>query len=190
MGLNLPKFGKNKSNYNKQVLHFFIRLFLLVTAWTFFWTLFLKPARTIDKPLTYLLTASVVHVVNAVSPNTPTISWETDPKRNCAFLVQNGVNVFEIWDACNGIDLMIIYLGIIILLPYPIKRKIFFSVGGVIVIILANILRISLLYLIYIYYRTAFEFSHHYLFSILMYLLIFYGWLLYIKTTKEHETGS
>ncbi|HMO61121.1 MAG TPA: exosortase/archaeosortase family protein [Ferruginibacter sp.] len=171
----------NKSlKYNRQVRLFFIRLALLGTVWFFVYHLTLKPARTIDRPLTNFLAAAVTKCINVLSPSVPEITWKETASRN-AQLVQNGKKVFGIWDVCNGIDLMYIYVGIIVLLPYSIKRKLVFSFVGIAAIILANIVRIGALYYIYMYQRKAFDFSHHYLFTILMYILIFYGWLLYTK---------
>ncbi len=173
--------------YNKRIFYFFIQLFALFSIWFICYNLLLKPPRVIDRPLTNFITGSVVKCINFLSPSTPAISWSENKDRSCANLVQNGYPVFGIYDVCNGIDLMFIYVGIIMLLPYPFKRKLIFSIGGVIAIILANIIRVCSLYFIYVYQRTAFDFSHHYLFTLLMYVLIFYGWILFIKKGKTNE---
>ena len=107
------------------------------------------------------------------------------PSNKCAYLTQNNKDIFGVFDYCNGLDLMFIYVGIIFLLPYTITRKITFSIGGLIAINTMNVIRITCLYLIYVYNRKAFDVSHHYLFTLVMYLLIFYGWLLYTKNQKH-----
>ena len=172
-------------NNKKAIIKFFIRLSVLFTVWFFVYALFLGPARVIDKPVTDIITIAVVKCINFLSPSTQPISWSNDPSmegRN--FLIQQNSRVFGIWDVCNGVDLMFIYISIIVLLPYPAKRKIIFSIGGILAIILGNIIRVCALYFIYVYQKSAFDFSHHYLFTILMYVLIFYGWLLFIKKKK------
>jgi exosortase/archaeosortase family protein len=187
INLSLPKTPR----YNRQVRLFFIKLAILGTLWFFAYHLTLKPARVIDRPLTNFLAATVTKGINILSPNNPEIIWQ-ETATSCTNLMQNGKKVFGIWDVCNGIDLMYIYVGIIILLPYSARRKLVFSVVGVVAIILANIIRIGALYFIYVYHRTAFDFSHHYLFTILMYMLIFYGWLLYTKKgfLKPNEVAN
>jgi len=105
-------------------------------------------------------------------------------------MFKEGRLVFQIYDVCNGIDLMFIYIGVLFLLPYPFKRKLWFSLVGVLVIALFNIIRIGSLYFIYIYKRSAFDFSHHYLFTLLMYVIIFFGWLLFIRKARHNETSS
>lgn len=167
----------------KAMTFFFIRLSILFTIWFFVYTLFLAPRRTIDRPVTNFITIAATKCINIVSPS-QALTWIEHQDNHKNYLIKNNEEVFGIFDVCNGIDLMFIYIGIIALLPYPIKRKIIFSIGGIITIILANIVRVCSLYFIYVYQKSAFEFSHHYLFTILMYVLIFYGWLLFIKKKK------
>jgi exosortase/archaeosortase family protein len=189
--MQVPNLGyTNRPMYNKRILHFFLRLFVLVTIWFFCYALLIRPPRIIDRPLTNFLAISVVTIVNTTSPSATTLSWKQDQVKPRASLIKNNKSVFEIWDVCNGIDLMFIYVGIIVLLPYPIKRKLIFSIGGIVAIIIANVIRICALYFIYVYYRSAFDFSHHYLFTMLIYALIFYGWLLFIKKRGHYAEGS
>ncbi len=178
--------------FNKKITWFFIKLFLLFSIWFVCYTIILRPKRIIDRPLTNLITISSANLINFFSPSTPPITWieatEEEDGRNQ--LVQNGKKVLGVWDVCNGIDLMFIYIGIIILLPYFAKRKLIFIACGIIAITVANIIRVSALYFISVYQRNAFDFSHHYLFTILMYILIFYGWLLFVKKGKIYEKSS
>ena len=92
-----------------------------------------------------------------------------------------------IFDDCNGLDLFIIYIAFIVLLPYPAWRKLIFSIGGLIAIFIGNIIRCVSLYWVYVHFRGMFDFNHHYVFTIIMYLIIFYGWVLYTKSPKINE---
>ncbi len=175
---------------NKRIVQFFIKLFILFSIWFVVYALILRPPRIIDRPLTNLITSTVARCINILSPSTVAVSWIDLPEEGRAHIMQNGQKVFGVFDVCNGIDLMFIYVGIIVLLPYPLKRKIIFSIGGIIAIIFANIIRVTALYFINVYQHSAFDFSHHYLFTILMYILIFYGWLLFIKKGKTDEKSS
>jgi len=176
---------------NKSILYFFIKLLVLVSAWFVLYSIFLRPERIIDRPLTNLSMIAATGIINMISPNTAPLSWQEEPvKKDKSVLLKEGKKVLGIQDACNGIDLMFIYIGIIVLLPYSTKRKIIFSIAGIVIITVANIARVSLLYYIYRYHNAAFEFSHHYFFTILMYILIFYGWLLFIKKGKLNEQSS
>jgi exosortase/archaeosortase family protein len=182
----LPKNANDgKPVFNKKVTFFFIKLFVLFSLWFICYSLLLVPGRKIDRPLTNFITAGVTKSINLLSNEQ--VGWIQNPERPCTHLTKNGVAIFDIFDVCNGIDLMFIYIGVLFLLPYPIKRKLLFSVVGVVAIILLNIVRICALYFIYIYQRSAFDFSHHYLFTLLMYVLIFYGWWLFVKKSKTYD---
>jgi exosortase/archaeosortase family protein len=170
-------------NDKKVIVFFFLRLSLLFSIWFFVYSLFLKPPRYIDKPVTDVISAGVVKSLNFFIDDDSKVSWtnELTPAGGNA-LMQFDKKVIGIYDVCNGVDLMFIYISILFLLPFSLVRKIVFSIVGIVVITLANILRVCLLYYIYIHYQNAFDFSHHYLFTILMYLLIFYGWILFTRT--------
>lgn len=182
-----PFLFKNK----KGAVSFFLRLLLLFSLWFVIYNIILKPDRIIDRPVTNFITASVAVLINNISPPEAQVTWMEDKQAGGRdYLMREGKKVFGIYDVCNGIDLMFIYVGILFLLPYSLKRKIIFSIGGIIAIILANIIRVFLLYYIYKDYRSMFDVSHHYLFTLLIYVLIFYGWLLFIKKGNLNEKSS
>jgi exosortase/archaeosortase family protein len=120
-------------------------------------------------------------MVNFLSPSNTAVSWAENADNLGSHLERNDKPIFGIGDMCNGVDLMFTYTSVIMLLPYSLKRKLIFTFGGITAIIIANIIRISSLYFIFIYYHKYFNFNHHYLFTILMDVLIFYGWLLFIE---------
>lgn len=182
----MSEIAQNKKFNNKAIVKFFIKLLILVSVWFVVYALILRPPRIIDRPITNFITACVTKAINLSSVDEK-LTWREDFKngeRN--FLIKEGKDIFGIYDVCNGIDLMFIYIGIIALLPSSLKRKIIFSLTGIIVIVLANIIRVYSLYFIYFYYKPAFDISHHYIFTIFIYILIFYGWLLFVKTKKTN----
>jgi len=168
----------------KAITLFFIRLALVFTLWHITYAFLLAPQRIIDKPLNNILTVSVVSGINLISPTKPDITWLPYKNRNGSLLIKNNKAVFGIADNCNGLNLMFTYVTVIFLLPYPLKRKLIFSCAGLAIIVAANILRILALYYIYVYHNAIFDFSHHYLFTILLDILIFCGWLLFIQKKK------
>ncbi len=176
-----------KAGTNKTLKLFFLKLVALTLLIGLSYHFILRPARIPDKLLTDIITSGTVASLNIFSKGGTHFSWIDYPPGSEAFIKQGEKNVFFIADNCNGLDLLVIYLGFIILLPASIKRKILFGLAGIPVFIVVNIIRCSLLYWIYWNYYSAFEFNHHYTFSIIMYLLIFFGWILFIKKEKKHE---
>ncbi len=174
---------------NKPILVFFLKLFILVIIWECSYHFILKPIRIPDKFLTDFVTAGTVKFLNLFPIEQGLYHWITYPNLEGAYIMLNDKKVFLIADVCNALDLMVIYVGFIVLLPYKISRKIAFSVVGVIVLALANIVRCVLLYRIYKTHPDMFELHHHYTFTVLMYLLISVGWILFTKKRKKHEVG-
>lgn len=168
----------------KAIIRFFILLSLLFTAWLCLNFFVLRPTRVIDRPLTNLLTISAAKCISILYPAIGPLTWAENEDNQGSHIKKNNKRLIGIGDMCNGVDLMFTYLSVIILLPYPIKRKIIFSIGGILSIIIANIIRITALYSIYANHSRFFDFNHHYLFTLLMDLLIFYGWLLFTKKKK------
>jgi exosortase/archaeosortase family protein len=168
----------------KLILTFFVKLVVLFTVWYLFYNFILGPGRMIDRPLTNILTAASARCLSFLHPASNHFSWVQNHDNRSSSILLNNHSVLGVADNCNGLQLIFTYLSLIFLLPSPVKRKIIFTIGGILAISAANITRICILYFIYTYKRVAFDFSHHYLFTILMDILIFYGWLLFIKNRK------
>jgi len=181
MKINNLSYNLAAPGAKKAIVLFFIRLVLAFTAWYFIAGTFLKKERIIDQPLTNFITFAVVKSINLISPPAIAVTSKPSFRTPGNNLLLNNKTVVAIYDSCNSIDLIFTYLIVILLLPSTIKRKIAFSLGGIAVITLVNILRIIALFFIYRYQKNAFSFSHDYLFTIFMDLLIFWGWLLFIN---------
>lgn len=172
---------------NKTIFLFFGKLLLLAVLLITVYFTILKPTRVPDKILTETIASGTVIGVNILFPHELHVTSDSDPKQPMVNIRKNGHPVIRIWDVCNGLELIFIYLSLIILLPYKVSRKLIFGVVGTMVIIFANILRCIALYWIYIYHRNMFEFNHHYVFTIVIYLVIFYAWLQFTKKGKINE---
>lgn len=174
---------------NRAILFFFLKLFALVVIWECSYHFILKPIRIPDRFLTDFVAAGTSKLLNLFPAEHAVYHWAEFPNVQRAYVMPDNKMTFYIADECNALDLMVIYIGFIILLPYKISRKILFSVVGILVLSLANIIRCFLLYRIYKSRPDLFELHHHYTFTISMYLLIFFGWLLFINKSKKHEVG-
>jgi exosortase/archaeosortase family protein len=174
----------NAPAVRKLIVVFFLKLVVVFTAWYLFYNFVIGPGRIIDRPLTNILTAASAKCLNFLTPTSQHFSWVQNHDNRGSSILLNNHSVLGVADNCNGVQLIFTYLSLIFLLPFPLKRKIIFTIGGIFAISIANIIRICILYFIYTYKRVAFDFSHHYLFTILMDILIFYGWLLFIKNKK------
>jgi exosortase/archaeosortase family protein len=89
--------------------------------------------------------------------------------------------VLSIADVCNGLEVMVLYAGLILCLPASIKRKIRFILPGIVLIEVLNVIRCAGLAEIYLTHPEYLDFSHHYLFTFLVYAFIFWLWFLFSR---------
>ncbi len=104
-------------------------------------------------------------------------------------IYHNDYKVLNIADACNGLELIVLFVGFIVCMPSKIKRKILYIVLGVIVLDVVNIFRcVGLIYLRE-YYHVYFDFAHHYLFKMVVYGVTFLIWWYYSRkiSLKQNE---
>jgi exosortase family protein XrtF len=87
----------------------------------------------------------------------------------------------EIVDGCNGIAAIGLFLGFILAYPGDWKNRISFSVLGIGVIYLVNILRILVLTVTQAYYPQFFDFTHDYSTTAIFYLFIFLLWVIWVN---------
>ena len=88
---------------------------------------------------------------------------------------------------CDGKSLIFMYLSFISIYPnIPLKRRLFYFFGGLILIHEFNIIRVVLLSIILKYNPNHFPMMHKYFFQILMYALIFILVKLFLKGQPPH----
>ncbi|HVS97495.1 MAG TPA: archaeosortase/exosortase family protein [Puia sp.] len=89
--------------------------------------------------------------------------------------------VLSIADACNGLEVIVLYAGLILCLPSGWRRKAVFILSGAVLIEVLNVIRCAGLVLVYEYHPEYLDFSHHYLFTFVVYAFIFWLWYLFSK---------
>lgn len=168
-----------------EIKTFLFRAILILVVWKSLYLAILQPYRILDAPLTQSvgkLTAATLNVCTQSLSFSSKTGYSADlnidgSKREVVELVVfNHRNLLSIADACNALELFVLYLGLIWALPALLKRKFFYSVSGVFIIYLANILRCTGLSLLAIYYPAVVDFAHHYLFTMIVYAIIVALW--------------
>lgn len=104
-------------------------------------------------------------------------------------LYLTGGNNRGIWigDACNGFKLFSIFSIFIIAFPGNWKKKLWYIPMGLIIIHLANVIRVMSLVLINNYYPRFLDFNHLYTFTIFVYSIIFLLWYIWAKKYASNE---
>ncbi len=88
---------------------------------------------------------------------------------------------------CNALEIYVLYVAFLFCFPANLRRRLLFILTGIPTIFWANIFRCVLIAMLNIYHSGWVDFSHHYLFTTLVYLLVFGLWVLFTKGGFKNE---
>lgn len=170
-------FQKIKNSIPANVRPFLLRAAILIAVWELLYNFLLKPAGIPDDQLTRLVQVGAMKL----------LSWfYTDVGEDGSKIVLNGKDAVSIARQCNGLELLVLYLGFILCLPTNTKRMLSFAIIGVLVIYILNVIRTALLAAMYDQDHSLTDFAHHYVFKIIIYAVVFLGWVLYMKKPETN----
>lgn len=178
------------------IIRAFLRNALIFfVIWKVVYIGFLLFDRILDRPLTNHIGASTAWFLNHCTPLSGFTSKVVSVKSllegqlqvsEASQVQMNGENVLYIADPCNGLELIVLYVGFIVCFPSSLRKKILYIILGILVIDVANILRCGGLVFLKRYYDyDLFQFAHHYGFKITLYGIIFMMWTLFAKNSKS-----
>lgn len=178
-----------------QTVKVFLRSALLIfVIWKLAYVFLLSEKRILDRPLTNAVARQTVFVLNGLSYKGPYHFMEYSAKTVDAdgvSLEAAGSRVmYKQWglvgigDACNGLELLVLYVGFILAMPVAWKRKMLFTVGGLLGIHLINVFRCAGLAYWNMHWTSSFDFAHHYLFKAFVYGAIFLLWTWYSRNLR------
>lgn len=93
--------------------------------------------------------------------------------------------------SCIGFSIMSFYVAFVLAFPARLKNKLIYGIGGLLMIIALNIIRIGGLAVVYskLNYQEIRDIDHHMVFNVIVYLFIFILFIFY--TRKAHlKTNS
>jgi len=179
-----------------EVQRFLKRALAIFIVWKLIYHLFLFNGRVIDKPLTDWSTIGAEKIMQVFYPGSRlmvkeecTYPTETPTELVCFdFIVLNGKKIVGVADPCNALELYILYIGFLMSFPSSLKRVFAFSVIGIVVIYLSNIIRLATLAAMNMHCINAVDMAHHYVFKMLVYAIIFgFGYCLIRIGLKEKK---
>jgi exosortase/archaeosortase family protein len=162
------------------VRSFLLRAVGIFIGWQLLYQFVLVPARIPDIQLTNLTAVATAKSLSLFWNNV-SFEYVTAVTQRTAVIFLDGKRLVGIADPCNGLDLFILYIGFLFCFPSSAKRRLIFLLAGIPAIFVANIIRCVIMSWLNIYHRDWVDISHHYIFTTVMYLFIFYVWMLYAK---------
>lgn len=163
------------------ITRFLVKGLALFIGWNLLYNLVLQPWGMLDKALTNALLNTTVRMLS--------LFFNDVYQMGNAILVEGKASI-TIADACNGLELMALYLGYFILMPAGWKKITAYALGGLLMIMLLNTARCSLLAYLYQHDISTAHFAHKYAFKLAVYAFVFLAWMRYSKTSKNESVQS
>ena len=90
-------------------------------------------------------------------------------------------NVLAVYEGCNGINVMIIFVAFLFAFG-PVSKSLFWFIPlGLLVIHVMNLARITLLFWVSIYMTEYMYFMHKYFFTAVLYVVVFVLWVWWVR---------
>lgn len=106
-------------------------------------------------------------------------------------LFWNGRTVLSLFEGCNGINVMIVWMAFLVAIGPVTTRMWIVGVSGLAGIHVLNLVRIILLFMVSLYWPDRFYFVHKYLFTAFLYVAVFAGWWMWLRIrTPDADSKS
>lgn len=128
-------------------------------------------------PVTVWVTEQCVAILSGAG-------WECEayqqPTRPTTSIVYNGKSIVSVYEGCNGLNVIIIFLSFLLAFGPYVRAMWWFIGSGILIIHLANLARIILLFYVTLHFPGWLYFTHKYLFTAIIYAVVFLMWLLWV----------
>lgn len=162
---------------------FLTRALILFIAWKLLYHLVLFPARVPDQQLTrFTANGAAFLYTNLMGEKMLTTEERHDAVGNPYVAVYStNKKLIAIADSCNGLELIVLFVGFLFCFPKDYKRQVPYMLAGTVLIIVCNLFRCYGLTWMYIHDFSLADFFHKYLFKMAIYGMIFAIWMKYSK---------
>ena len=98
--------------------------------------------------------------------------------------------ILNVYEGCNGINVMIVFVAFLAAFGGSIKNLIWFLPAGIVLIHLSNLARIILLYFVAVGYHHYFYYVHKYVFTAAIYMVVFVLWIIWVKINGKQKEAK
>ena len=103
-------------------------------------------------------------------------------------LMQNGDVVLHVYEGCNGLNVMIVFIAFLFAFGGPLKKLAIFLPLGLFIIHLVNLMRVSLLFHLALNNSQQFYYYHKYFFTATLYAVVFALWAVWVIRFNEKRS--
>lgn len=180
---------KIKDFYNefKPAIFFLARLCITYFVLSVLYGFWLSNYDSTPDPATYSVANQVVFILRFFYENVRT---EVLEGANSVRIWINEKPGIEVYEGCNGVAIFYLFFSFLVGYWGGFKRLVVFTTIGIIIIHLGNLLRLVLLAWLALNNSEAFHFTHKYLFTISIYVLVFILWYLWVAKINPSKKKS
>ncbi|RYZ78609.1 MAG: hypothetical protein EOO68_40130 [Moraxellaceae bacterium] len=174
--MTVKSIRESYSKLPKPVRTFVLRGLFIFICWKLLYDGFLQQRGIPDRWLTGLTGDFAAGIISKFyKPANAVLGAEK------AYLYIDGKIIVAIADGCNGLELLVTFLGFLFCLPTNPKRFWQFALPGITGIFVLNIIRCIAIAWLNINHRSWVDIAHHYIFQLMVYAFIFFCWARYSK---------
>jgi len=171
----------------KPALIFLVKFLAVYFLGNIIYGLYIESFGSVADPMTSWVSEQAVVFIRFVGMNSETLGDDFAPKVR---LLLDGHSVVSVYEGCNGLNVMIIFVAFLMAYAGNARRLLWFIPFGLLVIHLINLVRIILLFFVAEYYKHYLYFTHKYLFTAVIYvvvLILWYWWITRLSKNSNDE---
>lgn len=165
----------------KPTIYFLLRFLGLFVVSNVIYGLFISTYGTAPDPVTEWVTNQAAIVLNIFGWDVSTLSHAVQPTTSLRYA---GKNIVAIYEGCNGVNIYIIFIAFLVAIGPFSGKLVWFSLLGAVIIHISNVFRIVLLFQVTIQMPKYVYFVHKYLFTAIIYGVVFLLWFWWLKMNR------
>ena len=170
---------------NKPALIFLVRFvalyFILNTLYGVFITLYAPAA----DPITIEVTNQTVWFLNLIHEQVTSV---VVPDSQSVYVLWKDKNVISVFEGCNSVNVLVVFLSFVFSFSNQWKQAFLFIAWGSLVLYFINLIRVIALFEVAVFFPDSMYFFHKFLFTGMIYMVVFLLWFLWIKKQKKVES--
>jgi exosortase family protein XrtF len=168
----------------KAVWLFLFKFFTVYIVGVLVYNFYLSDFITHIDGITETVTEQVAQIFSITLPEITTFYSCESPTAEIQYF---GVPLVLLIEGCNAVSIMILFLAFIVAFKGALKHYLWFVPLGIIIIYLANLLRIYLIGMIVLYLPEYTEWAHDYVFPGIIYGTTFMLWVIWVKFLADKD---
>jgi exosortase family protein XrtF len=162
----------------KPTLFFLGKFLILYFVGNLIYGVYVSSFRPQPDPLTNQVTNQTSWILNLLGYQNRTEDHLIKPS---TFIEYQDKKILSVYEGCNGLNVMIIFVAFILSFGPLTKTTLWFIPLGLLTIHVSNLGRIIFLFLVTLEFPRALYITHKYLFTGIIYFIVFVLWLGWIK---------